>query len=448
MGRVSRMVSKLAVLAAILSVIGCGGSVVTPLTTVQGTSSPAPSAAIGPTVGSSAPSSSASTTPAPTATPAQPAHWVAAGSMSKQRVQFQLLLLHDGRALAIGAGYNACQGECSGFPPESTSVRYADLFDPATNSWKTASGLNLNRSDYAAVLLPDGRVVVAGGYADAPYECFSSTKLLDPTAGTWTQAAGLMKLARCDPAYALLPDGRVLLAGGTDIHNKVLASAEVFDPTSQKWSAVASMPAVRAGGEAVTLKSGKVLVVGGFGTSGATLKSAVLYDPASGKWSSAGTLSAPPNGPIVLLPDGGTLVIGEGSYDNIAGKWTSQASERFDPSTLTWTKVGAMVKSRRSPFVASLADGRVLVAGGAVAQSFNSNGLVTTLTSSAEIFDPATNSWSSTVAMPSVREAGDAVLLQDGSVLLAGGDLGAHGPIPTPGYPAVTLLATAIRYVP
>jgi N-acetylneuraminic acid mutarotase len=330
--------------------------------------------------------------------------------MSKQRVEFQLLLLQDGRALAIGAGYNACEGECSGFPPESTSARYADLFDPATNSWKTASGLNLNRSDYAAVLLPDGRVVVAGGYADAPDECFSSTKLFDPVAGTWTQATGLMNLARCDPAYALLPDGRVLLAGGTDIHNKVLASAEVFDPTSQKWSAVASMPAVRAGGEAVALKSGKVLVVGGYGSSGATLNSALLYDPASGKWSSAGTLSASPNGPIVLLPDGGTLVIGEGSLDNITDKWTAQASERFDPSALTWTKVGAMAKSRRSPFVASLADGRVLVAGGAVAQSFNSSGLVTTLTSSAEIFDPATNSWSSTVAMPSVREAGDAVL--------------------------------------
>ena len=368
--------------------------------------------------------------------------------MSKLRYGSKLLLLKDGRALDIGDGYNECQGECSGFPPISSSSVYADLFDPATNTWTATSGLNANRSNYAAVVLHDGRALAAGGYADPPYVCFSSTKLFDAATGTWTQATGLSKWARCDPAYALLSDGRVLLAGGADISYKPLSNAEIYDPATQTWSMTGSMPAARLGGQAVTLKSGKILVVGGTDANGGQVASAVLYDPASGTWSSAGVLNPAPNGRIVALPDGGALIIGEGYLDTTTDKWSVQPSERFDPSGKTWTNVGAIVESRLSPFVAGLADGRVLVAGGAIGVKFTDSGKVTTLTKSAEIFDPATNSWSATAAMPSERMAGEALLLQDGSVLLAGGSLGEQGEPSTPGGFQVVLLASAVRYMP
>ena len=189
-------------------------------------------------------------------------------------------------------------------------------------------------------------------------------------------------------------------------------------------------------------------MVGGTDANNGQVASAILYDPAGGTWSSAGVLSPPPNGPIVALPDGGALVVGEAYYDTATDKWAVQASHRFDPSRPTWTKVGAMVQSRQSPFVAGLADGRVLVAGGAIGVEFTDKGKVTTLTKSAEIFDPATNSWSATAAMPSVRMAGEALLLQDGSVLLAGGGLGEQGELSTPGGYPVIVLASAVRYVP
>jgi len=197
--------------------------------------------------------------------------------MSKQRYGSKLLLLNDGRALDVGDGYTACQGECSGFPPESSSSVYADLFDPATNTWTASSGLNANRSNYAAVVLHDGRALAAGGYADPPYACFSSTKLFDEATGTWTQATGLSNWARCDPAYALLSDGRVLLAGGADVTypHKPLSNAEIYDQATQQWSMTGSMPAARIGGQAVTLKSGKVLVV----ASGICCKSVTAWAP-------------------------------------------------------------------------------------------------------------------------------------------------------------------------
>jgi N-acetylneuraminic acid mutarotase len=365
--------------------------------------------------------------------------------MAKKRNAEEAVVLQDGRVLVIGSGYNGCFQECMSENGPDQSAMHADLYTPATNTWTTTSGLNADRSNYAAVTLNDGRVLVAGGVADYPYACFSSAKLFDPATGTWTQTTGLMKWARCNPAYALLPDGKVLLAGGHDISYKPLANAEIYDPATQTWSLTGTMPVARTNGRAVALTSGKILVVGGEGSS--PLKSAVLYDPASGTWSAAGTLAAQPDGALIALPDGGALVVGHAEEDNVADKWVTTAGERFDPVALTWTKV-PMAKERSMPFAAGLADGRVLVAGGQVAQSFNAHGRVSTITPAAEIFDPATNKWTPTVAMPGVRQQGTAVRLQDGSVLLIGGDLGRQGEASTPGGYAVQILATAVRYVP
>jgi hypothetical protein len=372
--------------------------------------------------------------------------------MSKKRATPMLLLLGSGQVLAIGDGYNECEGECSGYPGLEQSSRYADLYNPVAKTWTATPGLNADRSSYAAVTLPapDGRVVVAGGVADPPYVCFSSTKLFNPSAHTWSQATGLMKWARCHPASALLQDGRLFLAGGGDIHYTALANTEIFDPATQTWALAASMPGPRLGGQAVTLSNGKVLVVGG--TAGYTvLSSAIIYDPTAGPggtWSAAGSLSATPDGHLVALPDGGALMVQNKEYDNVAEAWIEPASERFDPIALTWTKVPAMNQTRLSPIVVSLADGRVLVAGGTIDQGFDDNGRYTTLTKSAEIYDPATNTWSNTAVMPSARENGRGILLEDGSVLVAGGDLGAHGFAATPGGYEIDVLATALVYVP
>jgi hypothetical protein len=368
--------------------------------------------------------------------------------MTKQRLEFKLVTLQDGRVLAIGDGYNTCppMTECSGFPRPDQSSIHADLYDPVANTWRATNGLNADRSKYAAVLLRDGRVLVAGGYADSPNVCFQSAKLYDSTSETWTQTTSLMIQDRCDPASALLPDGRVLLAGGFDYRYRGLSSAEIFDPATQSWTAAASMPAMRVGSKAVTLTGGKVLVVGGFDAGYNALASAVLYDPATGLWSTAGPLSEAPNGQLVALPDGGALVVNSGEWDG--GVWQSHPSERFDPITATWSQVTDMTLSRSLPFVATLTNGRVLVAGGAISVAYDATGRVTTLTPSAEIFDPVAGTWATAPDLPDVRADGATALLQDGSVLCAGGQLGEQGEAATPGGYAIQVLDSAVRYVP
>ena len=90
-----------------------------------------------------------------------------------------------------------------------------------------------------------------------------------------------MGAARNDPAAVLLPDGRVLVAGGTDVDRRPLRSAELFDPATGTWTR-RRRRASRAGGAqtAVLLADGRALFVSGL--------QAELYEPATGHWDEGG----------------------------------------------------------------------------------------------------------------------------------------------------------------
>jgi N-acetylneuraminic acid mutarotase len=442
--RSNRISSVLAIAVLAALVAGCS-----PTSTPA--PSPTPSAVASAAAASTAPA--ATPTSAPTATPVvtpsptpQPAHWVAAGSMLKPRLAFPLITLQDGRVLAIGTGYNVCSGECSGFPGPAQASTFADLFDLNANTWAATKGLNLDRSYYSTVLLHSGKVLVSGGYADPPNVCYSSAKLFNPETNAWTQTKSLMKQDRCQPAGTVLQDGRALVVGGLNYKTKALSSAEVFDPSSESWTLVASMPGVRFGAQAVTLGNGKVLVAGGKDGAMNGLASSWLYDPIANKWSVAGALPQAPVGTLIALADGSAMMVGDEEW--VGGGWKQTHSERFDPTTATWSKTKEMATLRHKPAVVLLAGGKVMVAGGAVKVTFGGSGRVTTLTKTAEIYDPQTDTWVSAPSMPDARENASATLLGDNSILVAGGDQGEQGEAATPGGFPIKVLAGALRFVP
>src|SRR5207253_908479 len=94
----------------------------------------------------------------------------------------------------------------------------------------------------------------------------ATADIYDPVTGTWTPAAS-MGTARYAAAAVLLPNGRVLVAGGDQGSPafNALASAEVYDPATDTWSAAASMSHARAWLTATVLGNGKVVVAGGAG---------------------------------------------------------------------------------------------------------------------------------------------------------------------------------------
>jgi N-acetylneuraminic acid mutarotase len=186
----------------------------------------------------------------------QPAHaapaWTAVGSMSATRYLHTATLLPNGKVLvAGGCNDDACTGALSS----------AEVYDPSANTWTAVASMNTPRRSHTATLMPNGKVLVAGGYNGGTYALIDA-EVYDPEANTWTTVA-LMNTFRDAQTATLLPDGRVLVAGGYGI-NSGNASAEVYDPTAGTWTLVASMHSGRASHAATLLPGGKVLVTGGY----------------------------------------------------------------------------------------------------------------------------------------------------------------------------------------
>ncbi|HET7064061.1 MAG TPA: kelch repeat-containing protein [Rudaea sp.] len=278
--------------------------------------------------------------------------------------------------------------------------------------WTPSGNLTTARVNHTATLLANGNVLVAGGAVN------TTAELYDPATRGWTPT-GSLGTARSQHTATLLDNGKVLVAGGagsTCTYTCNVASAELYDPASGTWSATGSMAASRFGHTATLLQNGKVLVAGGYGTD--YLASAELYDPATGSWSPTANMSQRRTGhQAVRLQDGKVLVLG-GSDDIDDGFFFSSA-ELYDPDTGTWGATGSMKWPRFTPVATLLQNGRVLVAGG---DGFDqvTQGWHTTL-SSAEIYDPVSKTFVATNPLLAGQEGFTASALPDGTVLVAGG---------------------------
>ena len=163
---------------------------------------------------------------------------------------------------------------------------------------------------HTATLLPNGKVLVAGGCGDVfCNSALASTELYDPATGVWTTIAA-MATARFNHTATLLPNGKVLVAGGcTDTDcNTALISAELYDPATGTWTPTGSMSAGRFSHTATLLRSGRVLVAGG--TPGG-ITSTELYNPHTGTWAPGATMTSPRESQTAtLLPNGQVLAAG------------------------------------------------------------------------------------------------------------------------------------------
>jgi hypothetical protein len=281
------------------------------------------------------------------ADPAVPGAWTFTGSMHDARQEHTATLLLDGRVLVAGGTVNAI------------SLTSAELYDPNTGVWSLTGSLGDGRVSHTATLLRDGRVLVAGGLDyGPPQRVLRSAELYDPATGTWSQT-GRMAVAREWHTATLLPDGKVLVAGGGTVHEQ---SAELYDPDTGTWSLTGDLEQRLAFHTATLLQDGEVLVAGGV-VGHAVTRSAELYDVEAGVWNFTDrSANARYLHTATLLPDGTMLVAGGFSFNN--GYHTYRSAERYDPLSTTWSLTRSMHEARASHTASLLSSGKVLVAGG------------------------------------------------------------------------------------
>jgi hypothetical protein len=291
---------------------------------------------------------------------------------------------------------------------QNTVATLPNIANPASGSWNNTGSRGTARDQHTATLLPNGNVLVAGGSDNS--NVLASAELYDPLTGAWTTTGSLNTERVCHSA-TLLPDGTVLVAGGNDNNISTLASAELYNPSSGTWTTTGSLNAARVLHTATSLPNGKVLVAGGYNAATNTiLASAELYDPATGTWTSTGSLNtARRDHTATLLSNGMVLVTG--GIDRFFPFISLASAELYDPASGTWTSTGSLNTGRKYHTATLLSNGIVLVAGGD-----NYNGNLT----SAELYDPATGTWATTGSLNTAREHHRATLLPSGNVLVAG----------------------------
>jgi hypothetical protein len=194
------------------------------------------------------------------------------GTMKTARENHVAALLSDGRVLIAGGD----QGDSG---DEAKVLSSAEIYDPGTGQFSPAANLTAARSLAMAAILPDHRVLVAGGEGglDVNLARLQTAEVFAPETGTFSQT-GSMTTVRIDAAIAVMGDGRVLLAGGSDADGNVLGTAEIYDPASGVFRQTSSMTQPRNGPNACLLADGSVLISGGWDQAD-TLSSAELYWP-------------------------------------------------------------------------------------------------------------------------------------------------------------------------
>ena len=332
-----------------------------------------------------------------------PNEWTGAGNPNATRMGPTATLLPNGKVLVAG-----------GWVGGGAVHNSAELYDPGEERWTPSNTLDPSPIDASATLLPHGEVLVAGGQDTQGARDNSST--YEPEAGSFTATDNSLNEARSQHTATLLVTGEVLVVGGKRTNDTLLNSSELYDPATRRWTHpdTASLTESRSRHTATLLPGGPVLIAGGEGTSG-VLNSAEVYNPDHRRFTATGSMTQRRSHHTATpLPGGKVLVVG--------GKDPSGAAldsvELYDPATRQWTPLpSSLAEGRWLHTTTLLPGGKVLIVGGR-----NSAGAL----DSVELYDVARGRWADSSSLNQARFGHTTTWLPRGGVLVAGG-YGANG---------------------
>jgi len=296
----------------------------------------------------------------------------------------------------------------------------AEVYDPAAGTFTPTGFLNYARYVATATLLNNGQVLIVGGYCDCHAEYAGTAELYNPATGVFTPS-GILNVPRAQHTATLLPNGQVLIAGGYVSGSPgVTGTAELYDPVSGTFTLTGSMKTPRVLHTATLLPNGQVLMAGGDSEDAAD--STELYNPATGAFTFAAKLLTPRwNHTATLLNNGRVLIAGGHTYSEYSASGVTATAELYDPAfspengETTYT-LGSLNNARELHTATLLNNGLVLIAGGDQANMDGNQAIP-----SAELYNPDTQTFSNTGSLTTPREWDTATLLNNGSVLFAGG---------------------------
>ncbi|HYE04144.1 MAG TPA: hypothetical protein VEL07_01375 [Planctomycetota bacterium] len=356
-----------------------------------------------------------------------------------------------GSVRAVPATDIAAVALASGFALRVPGVGACELFVPMIERWVPVAALRTPRQpgSFSLTRLADGRVLVAGGTVpDSPLDAIRACEVFDQRTLRWT-STGSMRWGRRWHIAERLPNGRVLAAGGLSqqfefddpatpwpddevpfgrFWDARMPTAELYCPASGRWRDARDMNVAHSEGASAALDDGRVLVYGGWTDGTRTVQWAVseVYDPATNRWTRSANPAFPDEyvmtEPLTKLADGRVVTL-NGVFDafrQLPEAW--QGASVFDPRTNSWSRFPSPITPRLDARATLLADGRLMIAGGVVADE--DGNLIPTR--AVEFWSPSTGAWTPAPILGVGRALHRQLRLSDGRVLAIAG-LGAPG---------------------
>ena len=295
--------------------------------------------------------------------------------------------------------------------PTAVAQTAAATATSADGIWIARADMPTGRWELSTCVV-DGKIYAIGG-AGPVYEALRTVEVYDPATDTWTTKSE-MPTARQGLSTSVV-NGRIYAIGGGAASSVSYESVEVFsaveeyDPATETWTTKSEMPTARVCHHA-SVVDGKIYVIGGSDASTPDDRSHVrtveVYDPATDTWIQQGVMPASRASGFSSVVNGKIYLIG--------GYGGPQRVEEYDPATDTWTTKSEMPSARRSLSTSAL-DGRIYAFGGYVPGVSGHPGVATV-----EVYDPATDTWSTAPDLPSARFALRTSVV-DGKIYVIGG---------------------------
>lgn len=260
--------------------------------------------------------------------------WSIASEMKTARFGHQAILLGNGKVLVAG-------GTGLAVNPLSS----AELYDPTSGTWSYTGNVIYPGATGSLVTLQNGKILRVSSY--------NAADIYDPATGTWSTTGPFS--GPHAKAAVVLPSGKVLVAGVYQTGPSIAATANLYDPVSNTWRFTGQPHYGYVGDNLILLNNGKVLAVGDH--AGASQ----IYDPAIETWTyTSPTNTSSSDYTVSLLPSGQVVLVGSAhdTSDNVFDTLI------YDPPTNVWTIGPKLNTTRTAHSAVLLANGKLMVIGG------------------------------------------------------------------------------------
>ncbi|MGB0952427.1 MAG: Kelch repeat-containing protein [Planctomycetota bacterium] len=308
-------------------------------------------------------------------------HTLLPGTMSDSRAFHNLVRLQDGRFMAIG-GITGPFG--SGNNHYTKVLRTCEIYDPVLGTWTNTANMAKYRAGATATVLPDGRVLVAGGtegngshelhdVADLLGTALKSTEIYDPVTDTWSFGSNMTEF-KAGAMAITLSDGRWLVSGGVT-HTLLFGipipdfsnNQQVYDPTTGNWSNVANMKDKRALGGIALMQNGSVYIAGGAGGdifNIGPIRDTEIYNPTTGNAIAKPNLGQESAFNRCIALGGSRVMIVGGARGDLVDPIPIKNCWIYDNASSTVNTVTFMPEAHAGGVVSLMEDGTIYSGGG------------------------------------------------------------------------------------